>query len=335
MDVKAILASTCLAAGLLISATAVQAAECGTVNIASMNWQSAEVLANVDKFILNKGFGCSADITTGDTVPTITSMVEKQQPDVAPEGWVDLLPEVISRGLTEGSIVKAAEALPDGGIQGWWIPQYVADAHPDIKTIPDMLKHPELFPAPEDSSKGAVYNGPQGWGGTVVTTQLFKAYDGAKDNFVLVDTGSAAGLDGSLAKAYERKQGWVGYYWAPTSLLGKYKMVKLGFGVPYNAAEWKRCDTVASCSDPKPSAWPVDHVYTLLTKKFADRAGPDIVGYYNKRSWSNETVQKLMAWMTDNQATGEDGAKHFLKGNEALWTKWVSPEVAKKVKSAL
>ena len=39
--------------------------------------------------------------------------------------------------------------------------------------------------------------------------------------------------------------------------------------------------------------------------------------------------------MTDNQATGEDGAKHFFKTNEALWTKWVSPDIAKKVKAAL
>lgn len=332
---KTLLASTCLALGLLSSAGSASAAGCGDVTIASMNWQSAEVLANVDKFILNKGYGCSADITTGDTVPTITSMVEKGQPDLAPEGWVDLLPEVVQRGLREGRIVEGAQALPDGGIQGWWIPQYVADAHPDIKTIPDMLKHPELFPAPESPGKGAVFNGPQGWGGTVVTAQLFKAYGAAGHNFTLVDTGSAAGLDGSIAKAYERKQGWVGYYWAPTSLLGKYKMVKLEFGVPYDAAEWKRCVTKADCPDPKPSAWPVDHVYTLMSKKFADRAGPDAVKYLKTRAWSNDTVQKLMAWMTDNQATGEDGAKYFLKNNEALWTRWVSADVAKKIKSAL
>ena len=86
------LLSTCIAAGTLACANAAFAADCGAVTIASMNWQSAEVLANVDKFILNKGFGCNADIITGDTVPTITSMVEKGEPDVAPEGWVDLLP---------------------------------------------------------------------------------------------------------------------------------------------------------------------------------------------------------------------------------------------------
>lgn len=332
---KKLLASTCLMFGLFGGGYAASAAECGSPTIASMNWQSAEVLSNIDKIILNEGFGCSADITIGDTVPTITSMVEKGQPDIAPEAWVDTLPDIVKRGVDEGKLVEAAKALPDGGIQGWWIPKYFADAHPDIKTIQDLLKNPKLFPDPEDSSKGAIVNGPQGWGGTIVTSQLYKAYGAEKAGFNLIDSGSAAGLDGSIAKAYERKQPWVGYYWSPTALLGKYEMVKLGHGVPADAAEWKRCNTVADCPDPKPNDWPVDSVVTLVAKPFADKAGPDVMGYLNKRSWSNETVNKLMAWMTDNQATGEDGAKHFLKESPDVWTKWVSPEVAEKVKASL
>jgi glycine betaine/proline transport system substrate-binding protein len=39
--------------------------------------------------------------------------------------------------------------------------------------------------------------------------------------------------------------------------------------------------------------------------------------------------------MADNQATGEAGAKYFLKNNEAVWSKWVSPEAAAKIKSAV
>ena len=50
---KKLLASTCLAIGLFALPAVASAAECGDVTIASMNWQSAEVLANVDKFILN------------------------------------------------------------------------------------------------------------------------------------------------------------------------------------------------------------------------------------------------------------------------------------------
>ena len=168
----------------------------------------------------------------------------------------------------------------------------------------------------------------------MVTAQFFKAYEAEKKGFVLVDTGSAAGLDGSLAKAYERKEGWVGYYWAPTAILGKYEMVKLEYGVPHDEAEWKRCNTVAECPDPKPNEWPRDSVQTLVTTQFAERAGPAL-DYLKARSWSNDTVNKLLAWMTDNQATGEEGAEYFLENNEDIWIKWVTPEVAEKVKSAL
>lgn len=331
---KRLLASSCLAMGLFAFGGIASAAECGNVTISNMNWQSAEVLASIDKIILDAGYGCNSELVVGDTVPTLTSMTEKGQPDIAPEGWVDLLPDVVQRGIAEGKLISTVEALSDGAVQGWWIPKYLAEAHPDIKTISDALKHPDLFPAPEDASKGAVFNGPQGWGGTVVTTQLFKAYDAEKAGFTLVDTGSAAGLDGSIAKAYERKEGWMGYYWAPTAILGKYEMVKLDYGVPYDEAEWKRCNTVADCADPKPNEWPKDSVQTLVTTAFAERAG-EAMDYLKARSWSNDTVNKLLSWMTDNQATGEEGAKYFLQNNEDIWTKWVSPEVAEKVKAAL
>ncbi|WP_307235247.1 ABC transporter substrate-binding protein [Pararhizobium capsulatum] len=332
---KRLLASSALIFGVFSGVSFASAAECGSITIASMNWQSAEVISNLDKIILNEGYGCSAEITVGDTVPTITSMAEKGEPDIAPEAWVDLLPDVVKKGTDEGRIVKVGSPLPDGGVQGWWIPKYLADAHPDIKTIGDALKHPELFPDPEDPSKGAIYNGPQGWGGTVVTAQFYKAFEAEKAGFTLVDTGSAAGLDGSIAKAYERKEGWVGYYWAPTALLGKYEMVKLEYGVEANPDEWKRCNTVADCTDPKPNAWPIDTIVTLVAKPFSEKAGPEVMDYLGKRSWSNHTLGQLMSWMTDNQASGEDGAKHFLEENKDVWKTWVTPEAAEKIERSL
>lgn len=328
--------------GLIVTTTALaalagmaNAQDCGDITIASMNWQSAELAAAVDQFILNNGYGCRAEIIQGDTVPTITSMVEKGDPQIAPEGWIDLVPEVVQAGLAEGKIVGGAKILSDGAVQGWWIPKYIVDANPEIKTIEDVLQRPDLFPNREDGSRGAVHNGPQGWGGTVVTEQLYKAYGGAAAGFDLIDTGSAAGLDGSIASAYERQEGWVGYYWAPTALLGKYEMVKLDHGVALDMDEWKSCTANAGCAEPQKNDWPKDTVQTLIAKPFADAAPAPVMDYLNKRSWTNATVNGVMAWMTDNQATGEDGARHFLQENEELWIDWVSPEAAEKIKGAL
>jgi glycine betaine/proline transport system substrate-binding protein len=151
---------------------------------------------------------------------------------------------------------------------------------------------------------------------------------------VLVDTGSAAGLDGSIAKAYERKEAWLGYYWAPTSILGKYEMVKLDAGVPHDKEAWDSCNSKVECTDPVKSDWARAEVYTVVTDRFEKVGGP-AVDYLKTRSWDNKTVNTLLSWMSDNQATGADGAAHFLKTQPEAWASWVPADVAEKIKAGL
>ncbi|MCD2181955.1 ABC transporter substrate-binding protein [Rhizobium sp. GN54] len=331
---KKLLASTVLAAGLYAGAGTAQAADCGSVSIAEMNWASAGVAAYVDKIILENGYGCTVTLVTGDTMPTFTSMNEKGEPDVAPEFWVNSVRTSLDAAIAEGRLIQAAPLLSEGGVEGWWIPKFLADAHPDIKSVQDALKHPELFPAPEDPSKAAVHNCPSGWNCQVSTANLYNALNAKDAGFDLVDTGSAAGLDGSIANAFEKKTGWLGYYWAPTAILGKYEMTKLSFGVEHDKKEWDACTAIPDCPSPKVNAYPVSDVYTVVTKAFADKAGVTM-DYMKTRQWDNQTVGKVLAWMGDNQGTNEDAAKYFLETYPEMWTKWVSPEVAEKVKASL
>jgi glycine betaine/proline transport system substrate-binding protein len=326
---------TALALAALLSTTlSAQAQNCGRVTVASMNWQSAEVLAEVDRFILSRGYGCRVEVVPGDTMPTLTSMMEKGEPDVAPEAWINAVREPLDAAVKSGRLHYAAQSLPDGGVEGWWIPKYIADKHPEIKTIEDALKRPDLFPTAESRGKGGVHNCPSGWNCQLSTGNAFKAWGAADKGFVLVDTGSAAGLDGSIAKAYERRQGWLGYYWAPTAILGKYEMMKLDAGVPHDPAQWNGCNAKADCADPKKTDWAKSLVYTVVTDRFKKAGGP-AYDYLTRRGWSNQTVGSLMAWMTDNQATGKDGALHFLKSSPQVWEAWVTPEAASKIRAAL
>ena len=57
-------------------------AGCGKVVVASQNWASAELMAEVDKFILEKGYGCEVELIPGATMPTFASMDEKGAPDM-------------------------------------------------------------------------------------------------------------------------------------------------------------------------------------------------------------------------------------------------------------
>jgi len=254
--------------GFFFKSVSLQAQECGEVTIANMNWQSSELLGYVDKIILSSGYDCKVEMIAGDTVPSAISMIEKGSPDIIPELWVNVIPDIIERGLAENKIIVASDSLPDGGINGLWIPQYFADEHPEIKNLQDVLKNPHLFPHPEDPTKGAIITSPSGWGAVTIIEQIFKASGGEESNFILVDPGSSAGLDGSLMRAYERRQAWIGYYWSPTSLLGKYPMVRVDLGAPYDEKEWKRCTTVPDCLDPKLTEWPKEKVQTFVSRDF-------------------------------------------------------------------
>ncbi len=309
-------------------------AACGRVTVADMNWASAEFAAHVDKFILEKGYGCTVELVPGDTNPTIASMTSRAQPDVAPEIWMNSAREVIEKAVKEDKLTVAGEILSDGGIEGWWIPKYMLDKHPELTTLEAVLKRPDLFPNPEDKSRGALYTCPPGWTCQIVTKNLYDAFGVKQAGFDLVDTGSAAGLAGTIARAYTRKESWFGYYWEPTPILGRYEMVKLDMGVPYSKEEWDRCTGQANCTDPKKNTWTRTVVMTVTSRNFAEKS-PEAFTYLSKRSWPNAVVNKIVAFMDKERARGEEAAEKFLKENEALWSKWIPADVAGRVKAAL
>jgi glycine betaine/proline transport system substrate-binding protein len=321
------------AAFLGLSFNAANAA-CGKVTIADMNWPSATLIAHIDKIILKNGYECDAELVTGDTMPTGTSMIEKGEPDIAPELWTNSFAVALNKGIDEKRLRIAGKSLSDGGEEGFWVPKYMVDNKPELASIAGIKKHAKLFKHPEDPNKSGFVGCPAGWNCQISSGHLFAALKLADAGFELIDPGSAAGLDGSIAKAYERKQAWFGYYWAPTAILGKYQMVKVDFQSGVDESHFKSCITQAECETPKPTMYPPSPVHTVTVENFAKRA-PEAFAYLTRRAFSNNLMNQLLVWIEKNQADGETAATHFLKNHEAIWSTWVSVDVAKKIKIAL
>jgi len=330
---KKLLATATIALGL--SAGGAMAGECGDIAMAEFNWASGELMANIDKFILEEGYGCDVSLIIGGTTAIFASMNEKGTPQIAGEQWVNALRPLLDPALAEGRL-HAVNSAPIMGLgEGWWVPPYTAAAHPELKTVLDWIEHPELFPSAEDPSKGAFIGCPAGWGCQHNNISLFKAFDMEAKGWVLIDPGSAAGLDGSIAKANERGENWLGYYWSPTSIIGKYNMQAVPFGVEYAGDDnWNNCIAVEGCEDPQQTAWVTSEVYTLVTDEFM-KSGGEINDYLAARVFTSESMGSMLVYMADEQAAGEDAAIEFLIQYEDLWTTWVSEEVAAKVKAAL
>ena len=306
--------------------------DCGSITVAEMDWASAEMFAHIDKVVLENGYGCEVELVPGATMPTATSMMEKGEPDVAPELWINAVRTALDAATAEGRLHYAAEVFSDTGEEGWWIPQYIADANPDIQTVDDALNRPDLFPHPEGDG-AAIYTCPSGWNCQLSTNNLFRAYGGEAKGFRIVDPGSGGALAGAIAEAYGKGEGWFGYYWAPTAILGKYPMKKLSFDVPHDNDEWNSCTSQEDCADPQKNSWVVSSVYTVVTDRFKKEAGIGM-DYIVKRALPNNTINALLAWKDDNQATGEDAAMYFLK-NYSEWHNWVDSSAKAKIEAAL
>lgn len=321
--------------GFFISNTA--HAECGDITISEMNWASAQLMANVDKIILQEGYGCNAEIIPGDTMPTFTSMNEKGRPDVAPELWVNAVRQPLKKAIDSGRLQVVNKAPISGLGEGWWVtPKFLKD-NPTLNSVEKVLEHPNLFPYAEDSSKGAFMGCPAGWGCQLANANLFRAFNMDKKGWVLVDPGSAAGLDGSIAKAANRGENWFGYYWNPTAIVGKYNLAMLPFETKFAGSEnWDGCivKPEQECASPKPSSWTESAVRTVITTEFKKR-GSVAAEYLAKRKYPGNIMNSMLVFMTDNQANGADAAIEFLTRHEVLWTKWVSQDAAKKIKAAL
>ncbi len=315
-------------------------AACGKLVIAEQNWASAELMANVDKIILEKGYGCEVELVPGATMPTFTSMNDKGSPDMNPEQWANAVYTPLKKAVDEKRLIIANKAPITGLGEGWWLTPGSIKKHPELKgmTALEIMERPDLFPYKEDPSKGAFVGCPAGWGCQLANANLFRAFEMEKKGWVLVDPGSAAGLDGSISKAADSGNTWFGYYWNPTSIVGKYGLVPVDFGVKFAGRDnWDNCITLAEqdCASPKPTAWTKSEVNSIVSANFAKTGGKDVLSYVEKRTYPGTVMNGMLVYMADNQAKGSDAAVEFLIKHEDVWTKWVSSDAAKKIKKSL
>ena len=324
-----------VAAALLLS-TSANAAKCGKVTIADMNWASASLMANVDKAML-EAMGCEVELVAGSTMPTFTSMNETGQPDVAPEIWANAMADLVDSAVGAGRLHIGNIAPMSGLGEGWWVLPHTLDAHPELTTAQAILARPDLFPDKEDPSRGAFHGCPAGWGCQLSNQSLYKAFDMEALGWNLIDPGSAAGLDADIVRAGEQGEPWFGYYWAPTQIIGKYDLKSVDLGPFAGDANWNECVALAAdlCADPKPSGWTESRVNTLLSDNFYYNAPKEAMDYFAARTYPGTVMNSMLVWMGDNQAGGADATTYFLQTYPEVWKAWVDDETAASVEAAM
>lgn len=318
---KRLLLTSAFAMGLAAPAWA---EGCGDVTITQMDWASANVVTSVAKFLMEQGYGCTVTTVPSSTPTALTSVAETGTPDILTELWVNTAP-AYAKLVADGKLVELADVLSDGGIEGWWVPQYVVDAHPEAATLDGILANPDLVGRRFD-------NCPDGWGCRTVNDNMNRAIDMESKGIEVFNHGSGETLATAIAAAYADQKPWFGFYWAPTAVLGKYPMVLVDIGA--HDAETHNCNGSNDCAEPGVSAYPSAAVKTAATADFQQRE-PAIAELMSNISFTNDQMNGVLAWMEDNNASAEEGAVYFLTNNKDQWSDWLNDDARSKLSAIL
>lgn len=306
-------------------ASAAQAQECGDVSIAQMNWAAAKVTTEVAQFILEEGYGCDVSLVPSDTVPAVASVAENGEPDVITNFWLNSAGDAWDKLEEQGKVTRLNSVLEPGGVEGWWIPTYLAEEHPELTTIQGVMDNPELV-------GGQFNNCPDGWGCRVVSDNLVRALDLESSGIEVFNHGSGETLATSMGSAVTDKEPWFGYYWGPTVPMGKYDMtrVELGDHKEDAFADLQNPDT----DNPEVSEFPAAPILTAATTDFIE-ANPEVAEFFSNMSFETSTMSSLLAWTDENNASYEETAAYFLGEYKDQWSGWLNDDARENLSALL
>jgi glycine betaine/proline transport system substrate-binding protein len=304
------------------------------VVFAGLDYDSAQFHNAVARFILKNAFGCATDEVPGAVIPLLNGLA-RGDVDVDMEVWKDNVTEAWNKAEAAGQVVDLGVNFPDA-VQGWYVPRYLGEGPdapaPDLRSVADLPKYKALFADPEEPRKGRFYNCIPGWNCEIVNTRKLAAYGLDKD-FTNFRPGSGAALDAAIESAILRKRPILFYYWGPTWLLGKLgDQVKMLEEPAYDPVIWK--ELTGREKPARATAYPTVAVHVGANRKFAE-AAPGIARFLTAYETTGAQVSEALAYMQENKASADQAAVDFLKGHPGIWTKWLTPEQAGRVKAAL
>lgn len=301
-----------------------------TLVLAEPDWESVRFHNEIVRFIIEEGYGYPTDTTPGSTPVTFLGL-RQGDIDIYTEVWTDNISDY-QEALELGDVKELAVNFDDD-YQGIYVPTYVIKGDPargikalapDLKSVEDLDKYWEIFRDPEDNNKGRIIGALPGWAADVIVTEKVAAY-GLDKNYNLFRPGSAAALDTSIVQAYEKGEPWLGFYWEPTWIVGKYDMTLLE-EAPYNAQEWAEGNYR--------TAFPAVRVTVCVNKDMETKA-PEIVNFLSNYETSSAITSEGLAYMQENNVGPVVAAKWFFENYQEMWKSWVPEDIAQKIEAAL
>ncbi|MFF6914688.1 glycine betaine ABC transporter substrate-binding protein [Streptomyces sp. NPDC012466] len=280
--------------------------KCGTFNLAINPWVGYEANAAVLAYVAEHDLGCKVE--QKDLKEEIAWQgFGTGEVDAVVENWGhdDLKKKYITQQKT------AVDAGPTGneGLIGWYVPPWLAKAHPDILDWKNLNKYASKFKTSESGGKGQLLDGDPSY-----VTNDEALVKNLKLDFKVVYAGSETALIQAYRNAEKNKEWVIGYFYEPQWFLSEVPLKKVGL------PEYKEgCDADA---EKVACDYPVYKLDKIVSAKFAKSGSPayDLV---KKFTWTNDDQNTVAKYIAVDKMAPEAAAKKWVEANRGKVDAWI------------
>jgi glycine betaine/proline transport system substrate-binding protein len=194
---------------------------------------------------------------------------------------------------------------------GWYVPPWLAEAHPDILDWNNLNKYADLFRTSESGGQGQLLDGDPSF-----VTNDEALIKNLQLNFKVVYGGSETALIQAFKQAEEQRKPLIGYFYSPQWLLSEINLRKVRL-----PAYTEGCD-----SDPEKIAcdYPAYDLDKIVSRRFADANGP-AYQLVRKFQWTNEDQNLVARYIAQDKLSDEQAARKWVDANQDKVRSWLPP----------
>jgi len=285
------------------------------IKLAANPWTGSEVNAQLAKAIIECKIGTPVDIVEIDENATWTGMDSGQL-----DGVLEVWPS--GHAADHATYVEQKKSVLDLGKLGpsaqigWYIPTYVMDAHPELKTWEGFKddKLAKLFATAESGDQGQFLMGDPSY-----VTYDEQIIANLKLPLKYVVAGSEAALLTAMDAAVKDQKPILLQFWQPhwkwsTGL--KFSRVELPKVTDACKASAKAADGGYACD------YPIDELYKAVNAGL-EKKNAAVFNFIKKMSLTTDQQNAVAGYIDGDGMKAPDAAKKWLDANGAVWGAWL------------
>jgi glycine betaine/proline transport system substrate-binding protein len=292
--------------GNISKATSGSGKTCGDLRIAMNAWTGYYADAYVVGEVAKNKLGCNVSYVKLAEEPSWSAMANGTV-DTILENWGH--DDLVKKYIDQQKTVQDAGQTGNKGVIGWYVPPWIAKAHPDITNWKNLNKYASDFKTSESGGKGQLLDGDPSYvtNDQALVTNLHL-------NYKVVVGGSEAALIQSF-KSAEKNHTWLlAYFYEPQWFFSEMKLVKVNLP-KYTPG----CD-----SDPAKVAcdYPPYNLNKLISTKFADSGSP-AVQLIKNFNWTNDDQNLVAEYIAKDGMAGPAAADKWIAANQDKVNQWL------------